>query len=578
MERKDESSALEELLSQKTNFEAINSFIDDKNVKINYLYVNKDSDDTFMHYAARLPKPLRIFKILYERGARVNVKNKKQETPLDLLDEKKFPKAGSYLKTKIEEEKRIVKLEVEEVLQKKILDEIKNQGKVHPGIYFISNLELSYRGKYPNRICEIPDQWFELDHQDYIENLTLHQRLAITEAFVTSSAHDINLLSEDSLPSTKSANFVTANIGFIVSNKAWKFRKEDDYRLEFITIPIDDAAHDIFRPEDNEPGTHAESIFYEYIKKINTQRKIACILTENLLKRFRSADRHKIYATILDMHTSLDMCTTCEEKTYKIQQDRSAGSFLKNLEDVLESEFNFILPKEKNDPNKLLLPKSKRMQCVTRVSSYLKYRRGVQPSQMVKNYPYFYKNFNLPPSIRLLDKKKSHVLQDYDLLSNKYCVIRECDEGNKINWSFVYKDYNRKEKELQITPDFKKLLDNLEKPFNQLAVDKKTEIRKFITKSIEEANLPAAEPLHEENKNNIKNFDNSVILHTDSDSRKNYYFYGKDEDKYKNLINSKEKYPKTFIALSRQTVFSTVNKQTSPHSKEVPQIEIKFSQ
>ena len=112
------------------------------------------------------------------------------------------------------------------------------------GIYFTKNLDLVYQGKNEKKF-NIPDKWIELDGQDEHNNLTLHQRLAMSEAFVASNANAISELNPKLLDANSSRNFLVANIGFLVSNKSYSCKSDKDFAREFISIPVDDGNYSI---------------------------------------------------------------------------------------------------------------------------------------------------------------------------------------------------------------------------------------------------------------------------------------------------------------------------------------------
>lgn len=269
---------------------------------------------------------------------------------------------------------------------------------VKKGVYFHSDLSLVYKNKKNKDGWSIPDRE---DGQD----LSLHQRLAMNEALVfkkykkITSSNNYNSqtignnvdsigIEEGAVPRMGLAGeyltLVTANIGFIISKN-----KKDNNRT-FVTIPIDDPEFAIYyvKPlrvlnqtaEEVFHNYHAEEVLYNYLvtpDPVTRDSRLKRIVT-NLSKELGCDDdppksndsmKPKIHAVILDIHSSRELCNSlCEPRTYSLQQDRSADSFLAQLVTCLK-DFGYRVRwvSEKRDAEKQLY-------CVTRVSAYLRYR------------------------------------------------------------------------------------------------------------------------------------------------------------------------------------------------------------
>ena len=267
--------------------------------------------------------------------------------------------------------------------------------RVAPGIYFSFDLSLEYGSKKLSKRCDIPDAWDELDtdHQD----LTLHQRLAMAEPFAVSETKDVSELKEDMAPNVKhSRNYAAANIGFVVSTRKHKH----DHRRTFITLPIDDPNHHIIRAHDEKLRQHSEVTLYDYLKDILVIRRIVGALCERLRGQWGGYEGYKVYAVVIDIHTSRDMCEPCEKQTYQLQMSRAQNSFLLKLEKVLGEEYGFVLPKVKKFFPELFTPITQRLRCVTRVSSSMfdtyNYDREKDASEIIKVSEKCKRNYDYP--------------------------------------------------------------------------------------------------------------------------------------------------------------------------------------
>jgi hypothetical protein len=235
-----------------------------------------------------------------------------------------------------------------------------DRSRIHPGRYVTPDLSLIFGSKKRRKICIIPDRWEKLDKEDELD-LTLHQRLAIAEAMVSSNAQKVEGVKENN----SSNNFVTANIGFVVSTKVHK--QGGDHGRRFVTIPIVDAKHLTFRPSSSETTSHkihSERVLYKYLS--NTEN-LAPIL--NYLRITHGIDaRYKIYAVVLDIHSGLTMCEKCESHAYRQGDRTEAEKFIRILEKELKKQ-GYILPKPKRTTPDILTPSSRRLHLVTRVSA-----------------------------------------------------------------------------------------------------------------------------------------------------------------------------------------------------------------
>lgn len=251
------------------------------------------------------------------------------------------------------------------------------QSRVPAGTYFVYNLDLVYGSKKTAKQCTIPDKWDELDQQDK-QKLTLHNRLAISEALISSNTDKlIDINNDDS-----SNNYVVANLGFIVSTK--KHVKDGNHNRRFITVPVVDPGYLTIRskPSSDSEAPHSEKGLYEYLKNPKVIQDILSYLT----KRYGIEPGFKIYGVVLDIHSSNAMCANCEDLTYK----QSMREQKDTLVSALETEFikqNYILPKLKTSSD-ALTPKTQRLHFVARVSGSKRFLELPRPKDTLGNqYP-----------------------------------------------------------------------------------------------------------------------------------------------------------------------------------------------
>ena len=161
-----------------------------------------------------------------------------------------------------------------------------------------------YRGSKKNlKICEIG-----VDKNEN-SNLDLHERQSLAERLIftgTSSLHDI----DRGWPNT---TFVVANLGFVVSDIP-QIRKGSHKRL-FKTIPIKIPDYTISGKDKAQDG-HAEQGLYAFLLSENVANALVCKFRE---KYGINSQGHKIYAVVLDLHGTYDMCLSCSSHGLEFQ-------------------------------------------------------------------------------------------------------------------------------------------------------------------------------------------------------------------------------------------------------------------
>ncbi len=345
--------------------------------KANYInrYYRDDNKDTLLHIALKVEDQAQsVVERLYDFGCPYDWTNKQGLTPyvcakskspawkLDNLMQNRKPYRKNSILNKISERSYFYR----------------TKNRIHPGIWFVNNLDLMYGSKKLSKICYIPNSWILMDNVDKLK-LTLHDRLKIAEAFALNNASSLDELKED----VSSNNYVTANIGFVVSDKLHE--KNGVHKRIFVTIPIIDISH-LLRvwPISTDEAKHSEDLLYEYLSK---QENLMLILF--FLNGIKIVPGHKIYAVILDIYSTRNMCLECESKTFILQSDRLHGRFLVALEKIL-NQYGYKTPKVFDCTPDVLTPISRKLHMVTRVSSTDNFpRRGNSFDQQQYPYPAF---------------------------------------------------------------------------------------------------------------------------------------------------------------------------------------------
>jgi hypothetical protein len=180
---------------------------------------------------------------------------------------------------------------------------------------FIAEDFILYRGaKNPKKVCEIG---LEREETTATE---LHERQSLAERLIFVGKSSL----EDIGRGYPKATYVIANFGLAVTDRPHK--KEGDHRRVFRTIPLQIPKQTITGRDQNNRG-HAEEGLYEYLLK---DENIA-LLVARFIKEFGlNGKGHKVYAVVLDLHGTYDMCMSCSEKGLDFQ-NKFREKFLKVL-------------------------------------------------------------------------------------------------------------------------------------------------------------------------------------------------------------------------------------------------------
>lgn len=362
---------------QRKDYTKINFLLTEKAKYIDRYYKDRNGN-TFVHMAASEPYLSGTVMVqLHDFGCPVDAKNLAGETPTacasyDWQVKKLRSLTYSVSGWQTKREQRL------EAITKQT-NIYRDGSRLHAGRYRLYNLDLCYGSKNgkPHKTCVVPDRWEKLDAEDGL-NLTLHQRLAIAEAFLSSqTTSPQQIFDADSVN-----NHVTANIGFVVSTKP--HAKGGDHGRKFITIPLIDLTYLTIRYKPANPDQerqHSEEGLYYYLSLPENLTRII----HSLWYDFGITKGHKIYAIVLDLHSTNAMCRDCEDTTYRLQASHSNGwPFVATLEQLLQ-QCGYILPKKKTYTPDILTPSSRRLHVVTRVSASLPYSSHPRPGEMVNN-------------------------------------------------------------------------------------------------------------------------------------------------------------------------------------------------
>ncbi len=287
-------------------FNAILSGMDSENV---LQAVQEDEE----FYCQLLPAPGEILNFFIENNFSFNEKNNDDLFPLDFFKKHKqaciSTRNHSALYRLNQFEKQVIS----------ILD-CSSKILAH-GKKYVPNLFLKMGSKTPKKECDIDDVWNGSMFQDDL-NLDLHERLNLARTYLTKKAERSVI------------NLVVANIGFVVSDGDWE---KGIHARKFITFPLTDDKMIILGDSGQAVGTHSED---ELIRFLNANVKnIPTLLEKYIDKKFQT----KIYAVILDIDSTIEVCEYCTISVRNLQKNYDENSFMHKLQDELIKK-GFVLP------------------------------------------------------------------------------------------------------------------------------------------------------------------------------------------------------------------------------------------
>jgi hypothetical protein len=286
---------------------------------------------------------LSLLNALITEKCPLNIATGDGKFPLDLFSTKKSAlMEEKYTKTK---ETALQKINWFECF---LINKLDNTERLVHGKKYTTDLTLRLKSKTPEKECEIPDFWSRLEQDDVLESrLTLHQRLFLCSQYLESKV------------SPDSKNIVVATVGFVISYLMQQTKNNGHQRM-FINFPLNDATNIILGEDDTEPnlhrGTHSED---ELIRYLNANaKKIVKDLIGKINSHFITGFHQnftKIYAVVLDIHSTAEICNLCTINLINLQKNYTDGSFMKTLQEKLH-RCGFILPKKSLLTQKKPLP------------------------------------------------------------------------------------------------------------------------------------------------------------------------------------------------------------------------------
>ncbi|MFN7096173.1 MAG: hypothetical protein ACK4PR_01230 [Gammaproteobacteria bacterium] len=203
-----------------------------------------------------------------------------------------------------------------------VQQELQNHG-YKKGIIFTSNFLLECTSKNNKKNCLISDK-----NKD--DEYSIHDRQAIDEAVLTNQRpiKEKGKWLKSPRP-LASQNFLLANIGFVIGEE-W-YTKTKLIERKFHSIPIifplelyspenknKNELDELFILQNARTSSHSESNLYGLL--------LTPFFLKAILDQFRESyglldgEQRKIYACIIDTHSSQDMCDECELETYSFQE------------------------------------------------------------------------------------------------------------------------------------------------------------------------------------------------------------------------------------------------------------------
>lgn len=207
----------------------------------------------------------------------------------------------------------------------KYLPFFESKSRLYDGRKYITHMNFLRSSKKEWKICNIPDAFQILDKMDGAQ-LTLHERLAINETRIRRHNH------------CHAKNLVVANLGYLISDLP---KSDPNHKPVFVTVPIVAENYLVFAEKNLFEGTHSETALCYVLKK---QDYLKSLLTD-LKNLYPHGEGHKIYAIILDLHSTREVCNDCQKLLHGLQTDYTEDSFLKQFETLLLNK-GYLLPRK----------------------------------------------------------------------------------------------------------------------------------------------------------------------------------------------------------------------------------------
>lgn len=299
-----------------------------------------------------------------------------------------------------------------------------NSGQnLYPGRKYISDLKFFRSSRKNFKICHIPDADSESDKLD-AASLTLHQRQSIYETMNFRSNREPQ-------------NLVVLNFGLLISDLP---KSDPTHRPIFVTVPmkIENFIISATCNSNKMASSHSESLMCAHLYDEKNLKDIVA----NIRNKHPFKKGQKIYAVILDIHSTREICAGCEDELHELQMNYDDNSFLKKLERILNVDFGYILPSRPAcDGVKGRLDNCPKLKVIIRASG-LDDRSFNRNPQNFTNIPDPVYSVNPPRDI------KTHpILTLFHLPPNKSlqmstCYINSDDNEIMIEYRKNYRDKN----------------------------------------------------------------------------------------------------------------------------------------
>lgn len=268
-----------------------------------------NEENTFCHYAAKNGTNAIINKILFSRiSFAYDLPNNQGKLPEELCWSGRYK--DRLPKRKIKQEDQ----DLYGVYQRKV-EEIRNQeisGGYKKGIIFTSDFNLSYNSKkYPDRKCLIPD-YSELEH------FSIHDRQALDEAIWANRVCLEKGQWQESPPYLEAENYQLVNIGFVTTLA--EYQKRSQSMRHFYSMPLflsEKMGTGLTVGHRHGTSGHTEINLYDLLLDPDNLPPILDYFKR--LYQIPSEEKRKIYACVIDIHSSQDACDDCELNTYSFE-------------------------------------------------------------------------------------------------------------------------------------------------------------------------------------------------------------------------------------------------------------------
>ncbi len=175
--------------------------------------------------------------------------------------------------------------------------------------------------------------------------LTLHQRQSLAERLIAARATNLEAILGDRV--WPKCTYLIVNLGLVVTDRPHV--KEGDHKRRFVTIPV--VIEDFTLVGGAVANEHAEEVLTAHL----LAKAPVAELVRSLKREYGIKAGYKVYAAVLDIHGTYDMCVSCYTFIYNALYDLK-----KNLAEQLVAAG-------------LILPANKRPQMIVRYTSNFKY-------------------------------------------------------------------------------------------------------------------------------------------------------------------------------------------------------------